>query len=210
MRKVSRARSGAGRPAERSGPGLTGLALSLVASAAGANTATAVPAASVTIPLGSPPAAAGLASVTTGLPATAAQPAVSLPSAALSPPVTTAPIAAMEEPGTLDTPVEDCSITSPYGWRIHPILHRRRFHKGVDFGAPEGTPVHASADGVIEEMGRRGHYGLYLRIRHSGTVQTAYAHLEGFTPGLAVGATVRRGEVVANVGHTGWAPGPHL
>ena len=111
---------------------------------------------------------------------------------------------------TLETPVEDERITSPYGWRVHPILKKRRFHKGVDFGAPEGTPVHAAEDGVIEAIGRRGHYGLYLRIRHCSTVETAYAHLAAFTPGLAVGSTVSRGQVIAEVGRTGWATGPHL
>ncbi len=111
---------------------------------------------------------------------------------------------------TLETPVEDERITSPYGWRVHPILKKRRFHKGVDFGAPEGTPVHAAEDGVIEAIGRRGHYGLYVRIRHCSTVETAYAHLASFTPGLAVGSTVSRGQVIAEVGRTGWATGPHL
>jgi len=111
---------------------------------------------------------------------------------------------------TLDEPVEDGHVTSPYGWRVHPILKKRRFHKGVDFGAPEGTPVHAAEDGVIEAIGRQGHYGLYLRIRHCATVETAYAHLASFTPGLQVGSTVSRGEVIAEVGRTGWATGPHL
>lgn len=110
----------------------------------------------------------------------------------------------------LETPVEDGHITSPYGWRVHPILKRRRFHKGVDFGAPEGTPVHAAEDGVVEAIGRRGHYGLYLRIRHSGTVETAYAHLASFAPGLAPGAVVHRDQVIGAVGRTGWATGPHL
>ena len=111
---------------------------------------------------------------------------------------------------TLDEPVEDGHVTSPYGWRVHPILKKRRFHKGVDFGAPEGTPVHAAEDGVIEAIGRRGHYGLYLRIRHCATVETAYAHLARFTPGLELGSTVSRGQVIAEVGRTGWATGPHL
>jgi murein DD-endopeptidase MepM/ murein hydrolase activator NlpD len=111
---------------------------------------------------------------------------------------------------TLEAPVEDGRVTSPYGWRLHPILKRRRFHKGVDFGAPEGTPVRAAEDGVVEAIGRRGHYGLYLRIRHCASVETAYAHLARFAPGLHPGSTVHRGEVIAAVGRTGWATGPHL
>jgi murein DD-endopeptidase MepM/ murein hydrolase activator NlpD len=111
---------------------------------------------------------------------------------------------------TLQVPVTDGRITSPYGWRLHPILKQRRFHKGLDFGAPEGTPVHAAEDGVVETLGRRGHYGLYLRLRHCATVETAYAHLARFAPGLRAGATVSRGQVIAQVGRTGWATGPHL
>ena len=110
----------------------------------------------------------------------------------------------------LDTPVTDAKITSPFGWRVHPILKRRRFHKGVDYGAPEGTPVHAAADGVVEEIGRHGHYGLYLRVRHCGGIETAYAHLANFTPGLHKGSVISRGEVIGGVGRTGWATGPHL
>jgi murein DD-endopeptidase MepM/ murein hydrolase activator NlpD len=106
--------------------------------------------------------------------------------------------------------VEDGRVTSPFGWRVHPILKRRRFHKGVDFGAPEGTPVHAAEDGVVEAIGRRGHYGLYLRIRHSGTVETAYAHMASFAPELKPGTVVHRDEVIGAVGRTGWATGPHL
>ncbi|MDE0855838.1 MAG: gamma-glutamyl-gamma-aminobutyrate hydrolase family protein [Nevskia sp.] len=65
---------------------------------------------------------------------------------------------------TLDDPVQDGHVTSPYGWRVHPILKRRRFHKGVDFGAPQGTPVHAAADGVIEAIEAR-HDGFCLGVQ---------------------------------------------
>ena len=135
---------------------------------------------------------------------------ISATAGANAPAATAAPVLPGTHLVTLDTPVEDERITSPYGWRVHPILKRRRFHKGVDFGAPEGTPVHAAEDGVIEAIGRRGHYGLYLRIRHCATVETAYAHLAAFTPGLQVGSTVSRGQIIAEVGRTGWATGPHL
>lgn len=120
------------------------------------------------------------------------------------------PVQPAQHMATLETPVDDAHITSPWGWRLHPILKRRRFHKGVDYGAPEGTPVHAAEDGVVESIGRRGHYGLYLRIRHCSTVETAYAHLAAFAAGLHVGSEVHRGEVIASVGRTGWATGPHL
>ena len=104
----------------------------------------------------------------------------------------------------------DARITSPYGWRIHPVFGDRRFHEGVDFGAPTGTPVVATSDGVVEDIGWRGNYGKYVRLRHDGHVATAYAHLSGFARGLQRGSTVKRGDIIAYVGRTGVATGPHL
>lgn len=101
-------------------------------------------------------------------------------------------------------------ITSPFGWRIHPVFGDRRFHEGVDFGAPTGTPVIATSDGVIEDIGWRGNYGDYIRLRHDGHLATAYAHLSAFARGLKRGSTVKRGDVIAYVGRTGVATGPHL
>jgi len=111
---------------------------------------------------------------------------------------------------SLSEPLPGAEITSGWGWRIHPILKRRRFHKGVDFGAPRGTPILAAADGVVEEIERSGHYGLYLRIRHNDRVETAYAHMGSFAPGLQKGDRVERGQFIATVGTSGWATGPHL
>lgn len=110
----------------------------------------------------------------------------------------------------LSQPLPGAEISSGYGWRVHPILKRRRFHEGVDFRAPRGTPIQAAADGVVEEVSKRGHYGLYLRIRHSDRVQTAYAHMAQFAEGLRAGDFVHRGQVIATVGTSGWATGPHL
>ena len=110
----------------------------------------------------------------------------------------------------LNQPVPGATVTSPFGWRIHPILKVRRFHKGVDYGAPAGTPVLAAADGVIEDMGRVRRFGWFVRIRHGAQLETAYNHLSGFTPGLAVGASVSAGQVIGKVGHSGWSTGPHL
>jgi murein DD-endopeptidase MepM/ murein hydrolase activator NlpD len=111
---------------------------------------------------------------------------------------------------SLDEPLPGARISSGFGWRFHPVLNLRRFHSGVDYAAPLGTPVHVTDDGVIEELVRRDDYGLYLRIRHSGRVETGYAHLSRIVRGLHVGSAVQRGEVVANVGDSGWATGPHL
>src|SRR5262249_50705672 len=104
----------------------------------------------------------------------------------------------------------DARITSPYGWRIHPVFGDRRFHEGVDFGAPTGTPVVATSDGVVEDIGWRGNYGKYIRLRHDGHPATAYAHLSRFAAGLQRGSTGERGGVIAFVGRSGVATGPHL
>ena len=107
-------------------------------------------------------------------------------------------------------PLPGARISSPFGWRVHPVLHTRKFHKGVDYEAALGTPVIAAADGVVEDFGRRGNYGNYIRLRHSGRLETAYAHLAGFAPTLALGMPVHRGDVIGYVGMTGIATGPHL
>ncbi len=73
-----------------------------------------------------------------------------------------------------------------------------------------GTPVMAAADGVVEDVGRRGNYGNYILVRHSGRLETAYAHLAGFAPVVAAGTPVHRGDVIGYVGMTGVATGPHL
>jgi murein DD-endopeptidase MepM/ murein hydrolase activator NlpD len=107
-------------------------------------------------------------------------------------------------------PLPGARISSPFGWRVHPVLHTRRFHKGVDYEAALGTPVIAAADGVVEDFGPRGTYGNYIRLRHTGRLETAYAHLSAFAPALAVGTPVHRGDVIGYVGMTGIATGPHL
>jgi murein DD-endopeptidase MepM/ murein hydrolase activator NlpD len=107
-------------------------------------------------------------------------------------------------------PLPGAKISSPFGWRIHPVFHIRLFHKGVDYEAHAGTPVIAAADGMVEDVGRRGNYGNYILIRHSGRLETAYAHLAGFAATVLAGTSVRRGEVIGYVGMTGVATGPHL
>lgn len=110
----------------------------------------------------------------------------------------------------LATPVHNARITSGFGWRSHPIFGDARFHKGVDLAAPTGTPVYAAEDGVIEEIGWRGGYGEYIRIRHRGEIATHYAHLSNFAKDLRQGARVKRGQMIGRVGETGYATGPHL
>ncbi|HEV2365165.1 MAG TPA: M23 family metallopeptidase [Caulobacteraceae bacterium] len=110
----------------------------------------------------------------------------------------------------LRTPVQHAQVTSPFGLRLHPILGYTRMHQGVDFGAPAGSPVLAAADGVVEQERWNGGYGRWLEIRHTDRLETGYAHLEAWAPGIAPGTRVRQGEVIGYVGASGPATGPHL
>jgi len=110
----------------------------------------------------------------------------------------------------LRTPVDGARITSLFGMRKHPVLGYTRAHQGIDFGAGTGTPILAAGDGVIVEAGRKGGYGNWLRIRHSGGWDTGYGHISRFAKGMRPGMRVRQGQVVAYVGATGLATGPHL
>ena len=85
-----------------------------------------------------------------------------------------------------------------------------RAHKGVDFAAPEGTPVRASGDGKVALAGQQGGYGNVIMLQHNGVYSTVYAHLSRFAKGLKAGARVAQGDVIGYVGQTGWATGPHL
>ena len=110
----------------------------------------------------------------------------------------------------LRTPVAVAHITSGFGMRIHPLLGYSKMHKGVDFGAPVGTPIFAAGSGTVEEIGMKNGFGRYILIRHSGTLETAYAHMSRFNQRLYRGAHVDQGEVIAYVGMSGRATGPHL
>jgi len=110
----------------------------------------------------------------------------------------------------LRTPVDGARITSKFGMRRHPVLGYTRAHQGIDFGAGAGTPILAAGDGVVVESGRKGGYGNWLRIRHSGGWDTGYGHISRYAKGVRKGMRVRQGEVVAYVGSTGLATGPHL
>jgi murein DD-endopeptidase MepM/ murein hydrolase activator NlpD len=110
----------------------------------------------------------------------------------------------------LRTPVDGAKITSSFGMRMHPILGYSRMHKGVDFGAPTGTPIYAAGDGVIAMIGPYSGFGNYVRIKHTAKYGTAYGHMSRFAGGLRVGSRVRQGQVIGYVGMTGRATGPHL
>ena len=110
----------------------------------------------------------------------------------------------------LATPVDSARITSSYGKRRHPILGYSRMHRGVDFGAPTGTPIRAAGDGTVVSRGWKGAYGRYIRIRHRGGYQTAYAHLSRYAKGSRQGRRVNQGQVIGYVGSSGLSTGPHL
>ncbi|WP_341793830.1 MULTISPECIES: M23 family metallopeptidase [unclassified Rickettsia] len=110
----------------------------------------------------------------------------------------------------LKTPLKVIKISSQYGNRKHPILGYTKMHKGVDFAAPTGTPIYSAGNGVITEIGWKSGYGKFIQIKHSGTLSTAYAHASNFAKNLKVGSIVKQGQIIAFVGSTGRATGPHL
>lgn len=107
-------------------------------------------------------------------------------------------------------PVDYVRITSGFtNARYHPVLHKVRAHKGVDYGAPIGTPVHATGDGKITMKGWSNGYGNMVTIQHGPTYSTAYGHLSKYGKYNA-GQSVKQGDVIGYVGMTGLASGPHL
>jgi murein DD-endopeptidase MepM/ murein hydrolase activator NlpD len=119
---------------------------------------------------------------------------------------TSAPRAKVAVPSRM--PVGAVTLTSDYGMRTHPVLGGRRNHKGVDLAAPSGTPVFATADGLISKAERFSSYGNYIQIEHGGEMQTRYAHLSGYA--VKAGDKVHKGDLIGYVGSTGRSTGPHL
>jgi murein DD-endopeptidase MepM/ murein hydrolase activator NlpD len=107
-------------------------------------------------------------------------------------------------------PVAVGMVTSPFGWRTHPMLHVSELHTGVDWAAPMGTPIFAAGNGAIEEIGLKGGYGKYVKLRHANGYETAYGHMTAFAKGLDVGSKVRQGQVIGFVGSTGLSTGSHV
>jgi murein DD-endopeptidase MepM/ murein hydrolase activator NlpD len=110
----------------------------------------------------------------------------------------------------LRIPVDFTRISSQFSaGRMHPILGLMRAHKGVDYAAPTGTPIHAAGDGVIKFRGWMNGYGNFVIIQHNSTISTAYGHMSRFAD-LRVGQRVTQGSTIGYVGMTGLATGPHL
>ena len=111
----------------------------------------------------------------------------------------------------LRSPLEFSRISSGFTHaRFHPVLQQWRAHKGIDYAAPTGTRVKATADGVVEFAGRQGGYGNVVVLRHQSKYTTWYGHQSGFAKGMRKGSRVPQGAVIGFVGATGLATGPHL
>ncbi len=113
--------------------------------------------------------------------------------------------------GFLKAPLKFSHITSKYSMnRYHPILHRNKAHLGTDFAAPTGTPIMATAAGVVLAAAYTGGNGNYVKIKHNKTYTTQYLHMSRFAKGIHAGAVVKQGQVIGYVGSTGLATGPHV
>ena len=111
----------------------------------------------------------------------------------------------------LKTPIDVVRISGHFGYRKkHPILGFGRMHKGVDFAASAGTPIYAAGEGVVQFVGWKSGYGRFVFIKHRNGLSTAYAHASKFANNLKVGSKVKQGDIIAYVGSTGHATGPHL
>lgn len=111
----------------------------------------------------------------------------------------------------LRSPLEFSRITSGFTMaRFHPVLQTWRAHKGIDFGAPTGTKIKATADGTVDFVGQQRGYGNVVVLHHQGKYTTLYGHMSRFASGLHKGERVSQGDVIGYVGATGMATGPHL
>ncbi|MEO0369095.1 MAG: M23 family metallopeptidase [Pseudomonadota bacterium] len=110
----------------------------------------------------------------------------------------------------LRSPVEFSRISSRFGKRKHPILKTWRAHRGVDYAAPRGTPIRATADGKVVHAGKKGGYGNTVILNHADRFSTLYAHMTGFAKNVKRGSRVKQGDVIGYIGSTGLATGPHL
>ena len=108
----------------------------------------------------------------------------------------------------LASPMQFSRVTSGFAMRFHPILQTWRAHRGIDYGAPVGTPVRVVGDGVVEFAGVQGGFGNVVIVKHNASESTLYAHLSRID--VRKGQSVTQGQHIGAVGATGWATGPHL
>lgn len=105
-------------------------------------------------------------------------------------------------------PLDGARMSSGYGMRDHPVLRKRKRHNGIDLAAPTGTPIYATADGIVGRADRFSSYGLYISIDHGADLETRYAHMSRLA--VAAGDNVKKGDIIGYVGSTGRSTGPHL
>src|SRR3546814_646568 len=103
----------------------------------------------------------------------------------------------------LRTALKFTRISSTFGMRKHPVHGVWRGHKGVDYAAPSGTPIHATADGVVEFKGKKNGYGNTIILKHHNGYSTLYAHQSRYAKGLRKGNKVSQGQLIGYVGSTG-------
>ena len=117
------------------------------------------------------------------------------------------PLALVNQRGELVRPTGGRK-TSGYGMRRHPILRYKRMHSGLDFGGGYGAPIYAVTDGEVTFAGRKGGYGKFVKIKHSGGLASGYAHMSRIA--VSNGRKVRKGQIIGYIGSTGLSTGPHL
>jgi Membrane proteins related to metalloendopeptidases len=110
----------------------------------------------------------------------------------------------------MSVPVDYTRISSGWGWRINPVLHKPEFHRGIDMAAGMGTPVRATAPGVVAFTGWHGNYGRLIIVNHAPGAATRYGHLSRVAQGIHPGSVLHSGQVIGYVGSTGLSTGPHL
>lgn len=111
-------------------------------------------------------------------------------------------------PGGWVRPVKGGTLTSPYGWRVHPVYGTWKFHSGVDIGIAKGTPIYASRSGTVTTATYSSSAGNYVTINHGDGFSTSYLHMTHYI--VSKGQTVSAGQVIGYVGSTGVSTGPHL
>lgn len=111
----------------------------------------------------------------------------------------------------LEKPLKYGRISSKFNkQRVHPVLKVTKAHLGTDFAAPHGTPIIATADGIVAEVASSKYNGNYVKVKHNNTYTTQYLHMSRFAKGIRKGSKVKQGEVIGYVGSTGLATGPHV
>lgn len=110
----------------------------------------------------------------------------------------------------LKYPLAFTRVSSSFAMRKHPVTGSWKHHRGIDYTAPTGTPIRATADGIVDFMGWQNGYGNYIVIKHWGAYTTAYGHMSRFNHSIAKGSKIKQGDVIGYVGSTGLSTGPHL